>query len=136
MMSRNTSIQIINQLLDFLSGQAVPESDFPVSQLIERGNVRHAHKEVSSFATPLLSPNTTARNRTLSGFWSGRFFLSWWFVGAVCWPLLNRLSVVSRRKGWCRIPAVLNPKTSSATEYNVGFQPCCPLLLPSVCWEL
>ena len=98
MMSRNTSIRIINQLLDFLSGQTVPESDFPVAQLIERGNVRHAHKEVSLFATPLLSPNTTARNRTLSGFWSGRFFLSWWFVGAVCWPLLNRLSVVSRRE--------------------------------------
>jgi hypothetical protein len=39
-------------------------------------------------------------------------------------------------KGWCRIPAVLIPKTSSATEYNVGFWPCCPLLLPSVCWEL
>jgi hypothetical protein len=39
-------------------------------------------------------------------------------------------------KGWCRNPAVLIPKTSSATEYNVGFRPCCPLLLPSVCWEL
>jgi hypothetical protein len=59
---------IINQLLDFLSGQTIPESDFPVAQLIERGNVRHAHKEVSLFATPLLSPNTTARNRMLSGF--------------------------------------------------------------------
>jgi hypothetical protein len=49
------SIRIINQLLDFLSEQTVPESEFPVVQLIEHGNVRHARKEVSLFATPLLS---------------------------------------------------------------------------------
>jgi hypothetical protein len=49
------SIQIINQILDFLSEQTVPESGFSVAQLIERGNVRHALKEVSLFATPLLS---------------------------------------------------------------------------------
>jgi hypothetical protein len=55
MMSRKKSIQIINQLLDFLSGQTVPESDFPVAQLIVRANVRHSHKEVSLFATLLLS---------------------------------------------------------------------------------
>jgi hypothetical protein len=52
-----------------------------VAQLVERGNVRHAHKEVSLFATLLLSPNTTARNRTLSGFWSDRFP----FILVVCW---------------------------------------------------
>jgi hypothetical protein len=98
MVSRNTSIRIINQLLDFLSEQTIPESEFQVAQLIEHGNVRHAHKEVSLFATLLLSPNTTARKIMLSGFWSGRFFLSWWFVGAVCWPLLNGLSVVSMRE--------------------------------------
>jgi hypothetical protein len=55
MVSGNTSIWIINQLLDFLSEQTVPESEFLVAQLIERGNVRHACKEVSLFATPLLS---------------------------------------------------------------------------------
>jgi hypothetical protein len=55
MVSGNVSIWIINQLLDFLSEQTIPESEFLVAQLIERGNVRHAHKEVSLFATPLLS---------------------------------------------------------------------------------
>ena len=56
-------------------------------------------KGVSLFTTPLLSPSTTVRNRMLlSGFWSSRSFLSWWLVGAVCWALLNRLSVVNRRE--------------------------------------
>jgi hypothetical protein len=55
MVGRHTSIWIINQILDFLSEQSVPESEFLVAQLIERGNVRHALKEVSLFATPLLS---------------------------------------------------------------------------------
>jgi hypothetical protein len=39
-------------------------------------------------------------------------------------------------KGWCRIPAVLNPKTSSATEYNVGIRlvvPFCYLLFVGNC---
>jgi hypothetical protein len=68
MVSRHTSIWIINQILDFLSEQTVTESEFPVAQLIEHGNVRHSLKEVSLFTTPLLSPNTTARNRMLSLF--------------------------------------------------------------------
>jgi hypothetical protein len=55
MVSGNASIWIIDQLLDFLSEQTIPESEFLVAQLIERGNVRHARKEVSLFATPLLS---------------------------------------------------------------------------------
>ncbi len=55
MVGRHTSIRIINQILDLLSEQTVPESGFLVSQLIERGNVRHALKEVSLFATRLLS---------------------------------------------------------------------------------
>jgi hypothetical protein len=55
MVGRHTSIRIINQILDLLSEQTVPESEFSVTQLIEHGNVRHALKEVSSFATPLLS---------------------------------------------------------------------------------
>jgi hypothetical protein len=55
MVGRHTSIRIINQILDFLSEQTVPESEFLVAQLIERGNVRHALKEVSLFTTPLLS---------------------------------------------------------------------------------
>jgi hypothetical protein len=92
------SIWIINQILDFLSEQTIPESEFLVAQLIERGNVRHALKEVLLFATPLLSQITLQGIEHYLGFWSGRFFLSWWFVGAVCWPLLNRLSVVSRRE--------------------------------------
>jgi hypothetical protein len=93
------SIWIINQILDFLSEQTVPESEFSVAQLIERGNVSHALKEVSSFATPLLSQIPLQEIECYLGFWSGRFFLSWWFVGAVCsWPLLDRLSVVSRRE--------------------------------------
>jgi hypothetical protein len=68
MVGGHTSIQIINQILDFLSEQTIPESEFPVAQLIEHANVRHALKKVSLFTTPLLSPNTTARNRTLSVF--------------------------------------------------------------------
>jgi hypothetical protein len=92
------SIWIINQILDLLSEQTVPESGFSVAQLIEHGNVRHALKEVSSFATPLLSQIPLQGIELYLGFWSGRFFLSWWFVGAVCWPLLNHLSVVSRRE--------------------------------------
>jgi hypothetical protein len=96
----------------------------------------NAHKEVWLFATPLLSQIPLQGIERYLGFWSGRFFLSWWFVGAVCWPLLNRLSVVSRGKGWCRIPAVLNPKTSSAIEYNVGIclvVPFCYLLIVGNC---
>jgi hypothetical protein len=68
MVSRNTSIWIINQPLDFLSEQTIPESEFPVAQLIEHGNVRHAHKEVLLFATPLLSPNTTEGIEHYLGF--------------------------------------------------------------------
>jgi hypothetical protein len=98
MVGRHTSIWIINQILDLFSEQTVPESEFSVAQLIEHGNVRHALKEVSSFATPLLSQITLEGIECYLGFWSGRFFLAWWFVGAVCWPLLNRLSVVSRRE--------------------------------------
>jgi hypothetical protein len=51
MVGRHMSIWIINQILDLLSEQTLPESEFLVAQLIERGNVRHALKEVSSFAT-------------------------------------------------------------------------------------
>jgi hypothetical protein len=61
-------------------------------------NVVHAHKEVLLFATPLLSQIPLQGIEHYLGFWSGRFFLSWWLVGAVCWPLLNHLSVVSRRE--------------------------------------
>jgi hypothetical protein len=92
------SIQIINQILDLLFEQTIPESGFSVAQLIERGNVRHALKEVSLFATQLLSQIPLQGIERYLSFWSGRFFLSWWFVGAVCWPLLNCLSVVSRRE--------------------------------------
>jgi hypothetical protein len=84
--------------MDFLSEQTVPESEFLVAQLIEHGNVRRALKEASLFTTPLLSQIPLQGIERYLGFWSGKFFLSWWFVGAVCWPLLNRLSVVSRRK--------------------------------------
>jgi hypothetical protein len=98
MVGGHTAIQIINQILDFLSEQTIPESEFSVAQLIERGNVRHALKEVSSFATPLLSQIPLQGIERYLGFWSGRFLLSLWFVGAVCWPLLNRLSVVSKRE--------------------------------------
>jgi hypothetical protein len=65
---------------------------------VTRNRFVHAHKEVSLFATPLLSQIPLQGIERYLGFWSGRFFLSWWFVGAVCWPLLNRLSVVSRRE--------------------------------------
>jgi hypothetical protein len=92
------SIWIINQILDLFLEQTLPESGFSVAQLIERGNVRHALKEVSSFATLLLSQIPLQGIELYLGFWSSRFFLSWWFVGAVCWPLLNHLSVVSRRE--------------------------------------
>jgi hypothetical protein len=98
MVSRHTSIWIINQILDFLSEQTIPESEFSVAQLIEHGNVRHALKEVSLFTTLLLSQIPLQGIEHYLSFWSGRCILSWWFVGAVCWPLLNRLSVVSRRK--------------------------------------
>jgi hypothetical protein len=98
MVGRHMSIRIINQILDLFSEQTIPESGFLVAQLIEHGNVRHALKEVSSFATPLLSQIPLQGIELYLGFWSGRFFLSWWFVGAVCSPLLNRLSVVSRRE--------------------------------------
>jgi hypothetical protein len=98
MVGRHTSIRVINQILDLFSEQTVPESGFSVAQLIERGNVRHALKEVLSFTTPLLSQIPLQGIELYLGFWSGRFLLSWWFVGAVCWPLLNRLSVVSRRE--------------------------------------
>jgi hypothetical protein len=98
MVGRHTSIWIINQVLDLFLEQTVPESGFSVAQLIECGNVRHALKEVSSFATLLLSQIPLQGIELYLGFWSGRSFLSWWFVGAVCWPLLNRLSVVSRRE--------------------------------------
>jgi hypothetical protein len=98
MVGRHTSIQIINQILDLLSEQTIPESGFSLAQLIEHGNVRHALKEVSSFTTGLLFQIPLQGIELYLGFWSGRFFLSWWFVGAVCWPLLNRLTVVSRRE--------------------------------------
>jgi hypothetical protein len=98
MVSRHTSIWIINKILDFLSEQTIPESEFFIPQLIERGNVRHALKEVSLFATPLLSQIPLQGIEHYLGYWSSRFFLSWWFVGAVCWALLNHLSVVSRRE--------------------------------------
>jgi hypothetical protein len=98
MVGRHTSIRIINQILDLFSEQTVPESGFSVAQLIERGNVRHALKEVLLFTTPLLSQIPLQGIELYLCFWSSRFFLSWWFVGAVCWPLLNRLSVVSRRE--------------------------------------
>jgi hypothetical protein len=50
--------------------------------LIERGNVRHALKEVSSFTTPLLSQIPLQGIEHYLGFWSSRFFLSWWLL---CW---------------------------------------------------
>ncbi len=98
LVSGNASIWIINQLLDFLSEQTVPESEFLVAQLIEHGNVRHARKEVLLFATPLLSQIPQLGIELYLGFGPVDSFLSWWFVGAVCWPLLNHLSVVSRRE--------------------------------------
>jgi hypothetical protein len=136
MVGRHTSIWIINQILDLLSEQTIPESGFSVAQLIERGNVRHALKEVSSFATWLLSQIPLQGIELYLGFWSSRFLLSWWFVGAVCWPPLNRLSVVSRRERLVKDSCSFNPKTSSATEHNVGIHLVVPFLLPSVCWEL
>jgi hypothetical protein len=51
-----------------------------VAQLIERGNVRHALKEVSSFATPLLSQIPLQGIECYLSFWSGRFFNL-----VVCW---------------------------------------------------
>ena len=97
---RDSSIWFSNQILDTVNGQTVSESDVPMTQLVQRWYVlRHSHKWVSWFTTPLLSPSTTVRNRMLLlGFRSGRSFLSWWLVGAVCWSLLNRLSVVNRRE--------------------------------------
>jgi hypothetical protein len=136
MVSRHMSIRIINQILDFLSKQTIPESEIPVAQLIECGNVRNALKEVSLVATPLLSQIPLQGIECYLGFWSGRFFLSWWFVGAVCWPLLNRLSIVSRRERLVLDSCSFNPKTSSATEYNVGIclvVPFCYLLFVGNC---
>jgi hypothetical protein len=75
------SIRIINQILDFLSDHTVPESEFLVAQLIERGSVRDALKEVSSFATPLLSQIPLQGIERYLGCWSGRFL----FILVVCW---------------------------------------------------
>jgi hypothetical protein len=99
MVGRHMSIWIINQILDLLSEQTIPESGFSVAQLIEHGNVRHALKEVSSFATRLLSQIPLQGIELYLGFFGPvDSLLSWWLVGAVCWPLLNHLSVVSRRE--------------------------------------
>jgi hypothetical protein len=84
------SIRIINQILDFLSEQAIPESEFSVAQLIERGNVRHALKEVSLFATPLLSQIPLQGIECYLGFWSGRYF----FILVVCWVSVGHYSTV------------------------------------------
>jgi hypothetical protein len=81
MVGGHTSIQIINQILDFLSEHTVPESEFLVAQLIERGNVRDALKEVSSFATQLLSQIPLQGIERYLGFWSGKFL----FILVVCW---------------------------------------------------
>jgi hypothetical protein len=81
MVSRHMSIWIINQILDFLSEQIIPESEFLVAQLIEHGNVRHALKEVLLFTTPLLSQIPLQGIECYVGFWSSRFF----FILVVCW---------------------------------------------------
>jgi hypothetical protein len=81
MVGRHTSIWIINQVLDLFLEQTVPESGFSVAQLIECGNVRHALKEVSSFATLLLSQIPLQGIELYLGFWSGRFL----FILVVCW---------------------------------------------------
>jgi hypothetical protein len=81
MVGGHMSIWIINQILDFLSEHTVPESEFSVAQLIERGNVRDALKEVSSFATQLLSQIPLQGIERYLGFWSGRFL----FILVVCW---------------------------------------------------
>jgi hypothetical protein len=81
MVGGHTSIQIINQILDFLSEHTVPENRCSVAQVIERGNVRHALKEVSSFATLLLSQIPLQGIELYLGFWSGRFP----FILVVCW---------------------------------------------------
>jgi hypothetical protein len=49
--------------------------------LIERGNVRHALKEVSLFTTPLLSQIPLQGIERYLSFWSGRFL----FILVVCW---------------------------------------------------
>jgi hypothetical protein len=81
MVGRHTSIRIINQILDLLSEQTKPENGFSVAQLIERGNVRHALKEVLSFATRLLSQIPLQGIELYLGFWSGRFL----FILVVIW---------------------------------------------------
>jgi hypothetical protein len=52
-----------------------------VAQLIERGNVRHALKEVLSFATRLLSQIPLQGIELYLGFWSSRFL----FILVVSW---------------------------------------------------
>jgi hypothetical protein len=81
MVGRHTSIWIINQILDLLSKQTVPENRFSVPQFIECGNVRHALKEVSSFTTLLLSRIPLQGIELYLGFWSSRFL----FILVVCW---------------------------------------------------
>jgi hypothetical protein len=83
MVGGHTSIRIINQILDFLSEHTVPESEFSVTQLIERGSVRDALKEVLSFATPLLSQIPLQGIERYLGFFfgSGRFL----FILVVSW---------------------------------------------------
>jgi hypothetical protein len=91
MVGRHMSIWIINQILDLLSEQTVPESGFSVAQVIEHGNVRHALKEVSSFATRLLSQIPLQGIELYLGFfWSSRFLVilvvSWGSVLATTQP--------------------------------------------------
>jgi hypothetical protein len=81
MVGRHTSIRIINQILDLLSKQTVPENRFSVAQFIERGNVRLALKEVSSFTTLLLSQIPLRGIELYLSFWSGRSL----FILVVCW---------------------------------------------------
>jgi hypothetical protein len=81
MVGRHMSIRIINQILDLLSKQTIPENRLSVAQFIEHGNVRHALKEVSSFATLLLSQILLQGIELYLGFWSGRFL----FILVVCW---------------------------------------------------
>jgi hypothetical protein len=98
MVGRHTSIRNINQILDLFLEQTTPESGFSVAQLIEHGNVRHALKEVSSFTTLLLFQIPLQGIELYLIFFG---LVDSFYPGGLlgqCWPLLNRLSVVSRRE--------------------------------------
>jgi hypothetical protein len=105
--------------------------------LIEHGNVRHALKEVLLFTTPLLSQIPLQGIECYLSFFG---LVDSFYPGGLLGQCVGHYSTVwvlsAGGKHCSRIPAVLNPKTSSATEYNIGIclvVPFCYLLFVGNC---